>query len=1609
MKSVRVRRTDVLATAVLAVVVFIALLAKNAFAAWLIARIAGASTGTVVAIGSADVGLGGMRLSNVTVASRAREPIARIGRISVTYDLRDAITKSGRLYGLKTLDVVRPQITLIHHADGTFNIPIPKSAASAKPGPPLIVRGSVVDGSVTGIEQLHGSGPPLRITNVRASFDLDTASASTYNAGLVYHESGRSYPIDGTGAMDARANFAMHHWVVPEMPIARLANFAIGNPNVRLISGRITGANVRAFTLHGANGVVASTLIRHVAIASPSLASPVQDLSARLDIGSQAALFEGMQGSLAGMPLHGSGGVYDLTNPHLRFALGAQGDLARVKSAFVQARRLPISGVASLRMLAQGPASAPLVTVAVTSREITYLRAPIRNITVLAAAQPSELDVIGANANYAGFAVDARGRIAFVSRPNDIELLARAFAPADRVPYAADIVPGMPLAGTLLATADDPRRIETHGVVNGQADGQRLAAMFAVSSAGTGTVGPLVLNGSRGNLYATIALNHPSGDQAAFVDARGLRIDTVNVPPLPGFPVPALPPLHAILDAHLLGTLDNGQPAAIGTVRVRGSLATLNAFLPQVRARGGIDAPLRLLFASNRAVVQADDALFSHASIAGVPLDAASATVALAPHAIHVFAADVRAGNARLLASQSAANGPIALIAQGVPLLGGSVSAAGLMRADQHAPTLSSTLLAQNVRYDGIPISAMSSVAYENGTLGIGSMAVGAGAANLGVAGTVRGLAVGAPIDPRYDLDAQVRAADVHALAMIVQPSRAKLVGGTVDAQAHIGGSGAMPRVVGTLDAPEGNVNGLAFTDLHGALDATPQRIAFSHGGVTVGTTNVTFNGDYAGGSISGAVSAPHANLADFDDFFDTGGTLGGRGSIDASFGYEAGAIQSAGNLNLADLRYQRLTVGNTYAAWSTTGRQIALAAIAHGQSGTLQTSGTVDTRSHAIDLAMSAQRMNLSSWLPALGINEPVTGYLDANGTASGRFPNINSAISAAVTDGTLGPYPLQRGTIALHTTGGRGRIDAATVQVPYLTANASGTFGFHPSDALAVVAQIQSPDIGSFVSEGTGRPNQIGGSLNTTLNVSGTPLAPVVSANAQLAQLRYANLTIPRVIAQGSYARRMVTVSDAEADFQRGRIVLAGTAPVSLTSLSATMTADDLELANFAALLPQGTNLAGRIDGTVRASGSPFDPALNGLVTLASASYSGPQLSTPITGGAQLALAGRAMRLQNATFATGGGTVNVAASAIAPSWRDPNAATLNLQASANGVTIDAPKYYKGRIDGAIAATRAAGAAPVLSGNVTVSSARMPATAFIPASGSGTPAPPIPLAFKNFTLAVGNDVRVQSPNVDVGAKGSMTLNGTLAKMTPSGKFVSTGGTVSFYRTFRVQHATVSFSPDSGIIPDIDALATTSVSDPSYTEIGLHVTGPASNMNLAFSSNPPYDRSQILALLAGVGSGTGTFTAGGAATSLAAGQINTLFTRNLLEPLSTALQSTLGFANVQLTSDIAGGSYGARFVRAFGRNLHAIFNESFGYPERTSFELEATPNEATAVRFMAYTQPSAVFLSQPPSQPLPGAIGQAALLQQLQLSGTNGFSIMYERRYWSCPPLPQRC
>ena len=351
-----------------------------------------------------------------------------------------------------------------------------------------------------------------------------------------------------------------------------------------------------------------------------------------------------------------------------------------------------------------------------------------------------------------------------------------------------------------------------------------------------------------------------------------------------------------------------------------------------------------------------------------------------------------------------------------------------------------------------------------------------------------------------------------------------------------------------------------------------------------------------------------------------------------------------------------------------------------------------------------------------------------------------------------------------------------------------------------------------------------------------------------------------------------------------------------------------------------------------------------------------------------------------------------------------------MTLDAQAQNARFDLPNYFQGKLDGSISLERRPAAALTLGGNLTVYDARVPLVALLTQKGGGHGEAALPnVRFQDVRIIAGSNVRVQSANVDVGGTGTVRLGGTLEAPTLDGSFRSTGGSLSFYRNFNLESGEVRFDPASGVIPDVDAVATTFVADPA-TAIRLHVTGPATAMNLALASEPAYDREQILGLLVGAqqfgavrgvqATGGGGVSTGSAVRGVAFGQLNTVFTRNLLEPLNSSLGSALGFTEVQITSDLQTG-LGLNAVKAFGKNVNGIFGQSFGYPRTQSVGLEAHPSAATGLRLTAYSSdgPTLLGLQQQP-QPLAfGVMNLNPITALTPMTGTNGVTFSFERKF----------
>jgi autotransporter translocation and assembly factor TamB len=481
---------------------------------------------------------------------------------------------------------------------------------------------------------------------------------------------------------------------------------------------------------------------------------------------------------------------------------------------------------------------------------------------------------------------------------------------------------------------------------------------------------------------------------------------------------------------------------------------------------------------------------------------------------------------------------------------------------------------------------------------------------------------------------------------------------------------------------------------------------------------------------------------------------------------------------------------------------------------------------------------------------------------------------------------------------------------------------------------------------------------------------------------------------------------------DLKRGRVLIAsGTAPLHPTRnapIAFDMKLDNVDFSDFDGALPKGYHLAGTMGGDMHIRGTIDSPQLNGAIALHNGYFVGPIDQNPIQKmNGTLAFAGNTIAIRALHANVGGGTMDMNATATVPNFRNPKDSTFTSTIVANNAQFNSPQYFRGKVNANVTAFRNRGGIPTINGNVDIPSARIPLTAFWnPRAPKASPKPPMPLAF-NLHAAVGNDVRVQSTGVDVPAQGAVTVAGTLAHPTLAGAFTSSGGTINFLRRFTIENASVAFDPSNGIMPTVDALATTQITNPQ-AYVAMHVTGLApSNLNIAFDSEPPYSREQILAALSGVNAlnGTGGATlasAGGGGgdiiSHLAGGELNGFFTSQVLEPLSASLGSALGLQNLQLTDDFTSG-FGVSAAKAFGKHITAVYSANLGEPQRRSLSIEAHRGESTAFNLMFYSVDSPSLLAANTQTSLFGFNDLANSTVLTPLVGTNGYMFMYEHKF----------
>ena len=1092
------------------------------------------------------------------------------------------------------------------------------------------------------------------------------------------------------------------------------------------------------------------------------------------------------------------------------------------------------------------------------------------------------------------------------------------------------------------------------------------------------------------------------------------------------------------------GTIDaNGGQAgdAIALAgRFRGSLARLAAVAHSpFEVSGSVDAPFALVARTNDALVQLRDAHFSGATFRGVALSGASGTIAwrggnefdVYGLQAHVAGGDVTArghvGASSALALTETGIDVRSLHAAGVPLASGRIAAIGMVRGSLQHPSAQAGVTLERASYARLPVNAGIDLAYDGSRLDVDHSSALIGDARASVDGSVSGVDPKA-VAPRYDLAAHIRGLDLAQTAAVLHvPLR--YPAGSADADLQVGGAGSAPAVSGTLAIASGSLNGLAFSNAGAAVAASRSGVRLDDGRVTVGSSHIAFAAAAAPGSEHADLRSPAVDLADFNDYFDAGDTLAGRGWLALSVDVSPSSFATNGNVALTGVRYRRIPLGDADARWSSRNGVVGGTLAVGGDYGTIDAAGTIAVprdqplrdiaRRSTVSLRANLVHADLREWLPVVGVQAPVVGFVDGTAQISGRYPGLTLNGNAALTDGSFARVPIDQLAVAVSATNGRGTITQAVLQIPNLSATASGTFGFGPTAPLALAVRADSPNIGALANRVAAGASSLGGTLTTTAQITGTPLDPHIADTTQVLAFRYNNFIVPSIRASVAVQRGSVTVTDGNIDLITGAVAFNGQIPLQPNSfalgsaqapVALGISARAVPLAGFDPLLPSGTQVSGTIDGTLAVRGTMRSPLLDGRFALANGTFVAPYEASRITQAAgAVVFSGTSATVEDFRANVAGGTVDLSGSASVADLETPERALqYRFTADATNAVFNLPKYYRGKVDGSVSIAKTPSTLPAVSGSVQLSSARIPASALMTSSGANpsTSPPPFDVAL-GLHIAVGKDVRVQNSMIDVGATGALDVAGTLAKPTLKGRMDSTGGTISFYRNFIIERGVVQFDPSDGLVPNVNAVAITHVPSPP-TDVTLHVTGPATNMHLALQSAPAYDQTTIVGLLVGAqnfgaldiaNNGTNA-NQGSALASMTAGFIDQQFTRQLFEPLETTLGTALGLSNLSFAIDPTNG-LSANASRSISKNVDVVFGEIFGYPPREMFGLRGNFPDYTAAQLIFFQQSGQQTLGVPTQtflQSLAAQNNQSVTAIQ-PVSQGSGFVFTLQKRY----------
>jgi hypothetical protein len=887
------------AIAIVAVLVVALALTHHAITKFVLSRGLSAALGYDVRFTDMSLGWSHATFTGLHVGKNG-DPVLDADRIDVDYALRDIFPGGTHRYGFAGIAVDRPTFTLVRHADGTYNLggggrssspPKPAQAAAE----PLLFSARVRDGTIRLIDAAPLEPDLAEQSVVDVSIDASVQSNARTVArvdGTLIGRRSQSAPISRwplsiRSVIDYPRGFAMHRFRAAQLPLRGMLSFLVHAKIARFDDGVMRDVDVKAYALDidaatpfgyrlGGGGELAGAQI-----ALGPLAKPVRDLHGRIDLFDDGVTTPDLRGTVAGVPLHIRGGMYDFADLHFRLGIEADPELAQLRTLFTFLSNQPIRGSMHLETLVTATTARPLIRTVIAAPRVYYGRIPLDRTGGTVDYMAGAVSFNGIHAGFSALQSSMAGMIPVDVDNGQLEGAVHVAGPAAALPYAQTIAAGETIGTDAILGGSGRDGFHANGEVTaGGGDGSG-EGLVALDQHGVGEFGPFLFRRNDGSsLAGAFRIERPTSSSGGWAVATRYRFAIpAHVATLPGVDLTGFPPIGGIVDAAIVaggppsdfavaghvrmraaaydryqlgtlgadlsgtfadlrmrnitldgprGTFRGDGAVADGTFGVRGiydgSLEELRPFTGDIDGHGAVHAPAAAFVDQRGVIVQTSGATLAGGSIHGIALGSASGTLQIAGTSVRIITGAATLDGAHAVVAAHSRDTAISMVGvpasafagSGLPLGAGVVSVFGVGNLER--PAFRGSIDLDDGAALGFPIAGWVDIAFDRKTLSVrnGIASIGGTYGRLG--GRIEG--IGTP-SFSYDLDAGVPLGDVGEL---VRDFRLPLryAEGSFDARVRIVGGSTAPTIEGTVHAPEGSYNGLAFNDAGGRLFMQP-------------------------------------------------------------------------------------------------------------------------------------------------------------------------------------------------------------------------------------------------------------------------------------------------------------------------------------------------------------------------------------------------------------------------------------------------------------------------------------------------------------------------------------------------------------------------------------------------------------------------------------------------------------------------------------------------------------------------------------------------------------------------------------------------------------------